>query len=208
MTEILIKATQACLNKFIGAGLAVDGILGKKTKAAIAEARARLKAEAEKRALALHEFVALRLENRKYDNAYSDLLVYDDGKAFVMVPCSTRPGLPYALHPVNSGGAAFLCEGAYERAWRAEFNHRLGFRSMELRQVRPVKVWRDATPDAKIDKSYCQEGLFGINIHSGGRSPEVGRWSAGCVVVPYERWQALSSLLKAGELYSATLIEL
>jgi len=51
-----------------------------------------------------------------------------------------------------------------------------------------MTVWRDNNRDIALDQGPEDTGLHGINLHRAGRGTEaghhVGKWSAGCQVLP------------------------
>lgn len=97
-------------------------------------------------------------------------------------PCTTDPGTTYTQRLINPDGVARLVPGQYRGS------HAIGLHQgkyIALRQVKPVKVWRDKNKDLKFDEKLVQEGLFGINIHRSsttGTAKSVDGWSAGCQV--------------------------
>lgn len=99
--------------------------------------------------------------------------------------CTVDPGLPWMISPMNAKGAARLAPGQ----WRFQVGHRSqergGYRC--LVQADKVTVLRDADLDDEIDGDLQDTGWFGIQIHradAAGTGTKVGRWSAGCVVLP------------------------
>ena len=54
-----------------------------------------------------------------------------------------------------------------------------------LRQVKKVNFYRDNDRDTELDldPSTLRNEIAYLNIHRGGRSDRVGRWSAGCQVM-------------------------
>lgn len=96
-------------------------------------------------------------------------------------PATTRPGTPWLFHPENINGTAVLVPGQYVDAY--SLGDYKGYTA--LRQVLPVRVYRDNNRDSKIDKKSdtIEEGLFGIQIHKAGAfSKFIGLNSAGCQV--------------------------
>lgn len=94
---------------------------------------------------------------------------------------TTRPGKDHLLKPINPSGTAIMVPGEYKNAYRPGVYK--GYSA--LKQVRPVKVFRDATLDEIWDtkEAKVEEGLFGIHIHKAGIwSRLVGPYSAGCQV--------------------------
>lgn len=66
------------------------------------------------------------------------------------------------------------------------------------------RVWRDRDGDFVFDlEEQIYVGAFGVNIHPGGRSDYIGRWSAGCINVAggWESadWKALMSRVDVRE---------
>lgn len=94
---------------------------------------------------------------------------------------TTLPGVPWLFNPINKDGTAVLVPGQYINAYAlGEFK---GYRA--LKQVAPVRVFRDNNRDGNIDLNpeKMQSGLFGIHIHKAGIwSQVVGQSSAGCQV--------------------------
>jgi hypothetical protein len=109
------------------------------------------------------------------------------------------------------GGVARLVEGQYRSS------HALGLHQGKyeaLRQVKPVKVYRDANKDLIYDEKTITEGVYGINIHKAGQdSTWVENWSAGCQV--FKRVKDFDEFMKIvkkaskihGNSFTYTLIE-
>ena len=101
-------------------------------------------------------------------------------------PCTTDPGRHWVENLLNEDGVAILKEGQYRGS------HQIGLHQGKyeaLRQVKPVKVYRDNNLDNCYDlnEENLQEGIFGINIHratkyEGRVSTQLDNWSAGCQV--------------------------
>lgn len=115
------------------------------------------------------------------NGATNEMGVYDDtiyrrlGDVVTSWRASTDPGRYWIQHPVNPSGCARLRCGV----WRYTVGLHLG-KHLALCQAMAVTVDRI---DAKGRVTAQQTGFFGINIHSGGTEPEVGKWSAGCQVI-------------------------
>lgn len=127
-------------------------------------------------------------------------------------PITTYPGRPALLRPVNKDGAAILVPGQYLNAYRLGVYK--GY--VALKQVRPVKVYRDKNLDTRftLDADTIQEGLFGIHIHKASFwSKRVGVSSAGCQVFQraqdYEEFMAIcdKAAMNWGNLFTYTLVE-
>jgi hypothetical protein len=94
---------------------------------------------------------------------------------------TTDPGLYWMENTMNTKGCAALVPGQYRGCWE------LGLHSGKeaLRQIKPVKVYRDNNKDnvLDLDPKSITEGVYGINLHRAGRqSTSVDKWSAGCQV--------------------------
>jgi hypothetical protein len=85
-----------------------------------------------------------------------------------------------------------------------------------MRQVKPVKVYRDKNKDMTYDETVIQEGLFGINGHRSNPKTEseyVENWSEGCQVFKrlkdFNEFMALIRKAKDihGNSFTYTLIE-
>jgi hypothetical protein len=209
-----VYVLQSFLNQYFGGQLAVDGILGPKTQAVLDEATPKLLKQMARFAFVPNYtgFLAIRTKE-EFDNATTDFLLYfQNGKIAEIIPCSTRAGDFWIFNPITYGGitgTAVLAEGFYPNTWQATMQTRFGFRSVELLQVKDVKIWRDGNRDRKLDKTVSQTGMFGINIHTAGWNNIVDRWSAGCIVVPKAFWDNfVSKYIKIGEFYSLVLIEI
>lgn len=94
----------------------------------------------------------------------------------------------------NEKGDAHLVDGQY----RYKVGTHKGYAAMN--QAEEVLIWRDQDKDGVKDAGEAKtySGWFGINIHAGGTTNNVGEWSAGCQViwggktgVPYTRFMAL-----------------
>ena len=93
---------------------------------------------------------------------------------------TTVPGAPYTVNPENPQGVARLVPGMWE--------FKRGLHKGEhpaLVQGEPFVVLRDTDHDYNMDweSDFLDAGSFGINLHSGGGSDNISRWSAGCQVI-------------------------
>ncbi|KAF2343067.1 hypothetical protein [Flavobacterium tistrianum] len=121
-------------------------------------------------------------------NSFDDTLclIFSDDSLTLQVfyfAATTDPGLFWLQNPLNVSGTAILVPGQYKGS------HQVGLHKGQyeaLVQKAPVKVWRDANKDGKLDFSGPHhEGIFGINIHRSNPDTEsqtVEKWSAGCTV--------------------------
>lgn len=118
-------------------------------------------------------------------NQYEDWLsVYKekDGKwSAISWPITTYPGVYFLLSPINKKGTAILVPGQYTDTYKLGIYK--GYYA--LKQVRPVRVYRDTNKDSAWDEypESIDVGMFGIHIHKAGMwSKLVGNSSAGCQV--------------------------
>lgn len=117
-------------------------------------------------------------------NVFDDFLTLsyriNDEWKFHIWPATTDPGKKGVLEYSNAAGVARLLPGQYRRS------HAIGLHQGKyeaLRQVNPVKVYRDANRDLVYNETRISEGVFGINIHKAGTdSTYVENWSEGCQV--------------------------
>ncbi|WP_448529195.1 hypothetical protein [Raineya sp.] len=208
-----VAVLQSFLNQYFGSSLVVDGVMGNKTQTALDEATPKLLKQVAKFAFVPNYtgFLAIRTK-QEFDNTATDFLLYfQNGKIAEIMPCSTRAGDFWVFNPITYGGVtgtAVLAEGFYPNTWQATWQNRFGFKSVELLQIKPVRIWRDGNRNRNIDKSVSQTGMFGINIHTAGWNNIIDRWSAGCIVVPKSFWDEFAQTLKIGSLYSLVLLEL
>lgn len=122
---------------------------------------------------------------RPNDNAigeYNDViaLVYRDqdnqGQVSSLVG-TTDPGRVYTGSPLNPQGAAHLTFGQHLYV-KGLHRGRSALRALNETN----RIWRDKDRDAELDPTEAVFiGSYGINIHAGGKSSYIGRWSAGCI---------------------------
>ncbi|GAB4126262.1 MAG: hypothetical protein Fur0027_07250 [Raineya sp.] len=207
----MIRTLQKLLNEF-GYQLAIDGLKGKATLQAQKDFERRLAS-----VFTNHTgkpnytgLFAVRCVENEFDNIASDYLAWvQNGELQGVVACSTRAGKFWVQNPITYGGitgTAILAEGFYKDTWLGSWQTRFGFRSFELLQQKPVKIYRDGNRNKTLDRHTTQTGLFGINIHTAGWNNLIDRWSAGCIVVPKAEWDRFVALyLQAGLWYSLLL---
>ncbi len=96
---------------------------------------------------------------------------------------TTTPGEYYLVHPMRPDqGCAIMAPGQYRGAYlRGMHKTNRGL----LQRGGKVKWYRDNDRDTvlDLDPDTIRSGYAGLNIHRGGRSDRVGRWSAGCQVM-------------------------
>jgi hypothetical protein len=93
---------------------------------------------------------------------------------------TTDPGTKGVKEYKNAKGVARLVPGQYRSS------HSIGLHQGKyeaLKQLNPVKVYRDNDRNMTYDESKIDTGIFGINIHKAGvDSTFVENWSEGCQV--------------------------
>jgi hypothetical protein len=114
-------------------------------------------------------------------------------------PMTTDPGTYWRQHPMNVKGTAILAPGQYPGCWTIG---RHQDRYPALVQSGTMIVYRDNNLDTVLDVDSPRDpGLHGINLHRAGRLTDarspVGKWSAGCQVIPdTEDFALLMSLIE------------
>lgn len=188
------------------AGLAVDGIAGPATTAALIERAEGSKQPADPDRLYLHLREIIEGLDYKFEirplylnllgirgfwhgqevanefNRYNDTIyaIWLDARHEPRVEsfdASCDPGLQ-RQNRVNPTGVAHLMEGQYlfQRGLHAG-------KYRALRQAGPVRVKRYFDDDPGRVRPTLDEGWFGINIHAAGTTDWVNNWSAGCQVI-------------------------
>lgn len=147
------------------------------------------------------------------DNLY--IAYKDNGQEKVFsAPCSTKAGSFYVKNPITYlgiKGTAVLIPNQYKGTWQF-INNNSWLNTPYLKQIKPVKVWRDGIIDGDIDKQNIQEGI-GINCHTAGSLQGiVYNWSAGCMVTPKEYWLKALEIIRCsaaiyGDKFTVTLID-
>ncbi len=82
-------------------------------------------------------------------------------------------------------------------------------------QSKPVKFWRDSNLDTRRDHTNLQEATVGLNIHHASKndSASIGRYSAGCTVIPtMAEWDLFLAIVKRsaaewGEHFTYTVLD-
>jgi len=124
---------------------------------------------------------------------------------------TTDPGKKGVEQFHNVKGVARLVPGQYRSS------HTIGLHQgkyQALKQLNPVKVYRDANKDAIYDENKIDTGVFGINIHKAGvDSTYVENWSEGCQVfkkgVNFDEFMKIVNIAAKlhGDKFTYTLIE-
>jgi hypothetical protein len=95
---------------------------------------------------------------------------------------TTDPGTKAVKEFHNPNGVARVVPNQYRGMWAVGL-HQGKYEAM--RQVKPVKVFRDKNKDMTFNETVIQEGIFGINGHRSNPTTEssyVENWSEGCQV--------------------------
>lgn len=152
---------------------------------------------------------------KKVTNAFDDVITVSykkDGQwVYKEWANTTDPGKKGVEQFHNAKGVARLVPGQYRSS------HTLGLHQGKyecLKQLNPVKVYRDANRDGVYDEKSIDTGVFGINIHKAGvDSTFVENWSEGCQVfkraADFEEFMAIARAAAKihGSKFTYTLIE-
>ena len=124
---------------------------------------------------------------------------------------TTDPGIKGVKEFSNPNGVARVVPGQYKSS------HGIGLHQGKyeaLKQINPMKVFRDKNKDLVFDESTIQEGIFGINIHKAGTiSNFVENWSEGCQVfkraMDFNEFMSIvkKSSAKGNKTFTYTLIQ-
>ena len=160
------------------------------------------------------ELVWLRL-NKTFDNKFSDVcLRFNNGIVDFILPCSTRPGNYWIYNPTTTGGitgTAIACEQQVINSHT--FITSANWKSLWLgapyfMQTSAIDIFRDKNKDNIINSDIKTRGFYGINFHRGGIGSAVDNWSAGCMVVPDNRWFEAIKVFKHNQITNFTLLEI
>ncbi|WPB81315.1 peptidoglycan-binding domain-containing protein [Archangium violaceum] len=124
--------------------------------------------------------------NDNVPDAYDDtiVLVYHDRERsapgrVLALRGTVDPGLYYTRTEPHPQGAAHLTFGQHLYV-RGEHKGHPALRAFQESN----RVWRDKNGNFKPDEGECVFiGTFGVNIHAGGATNYIGKWSAGCINV-------------------------
>jgi len=106
-------------------------------------------------------------------------------REFYICDGTTDPGLYYLQNPMNVKGTAIVKEGQYIDLWG--IGTHTGYEA--LVQIGNVTVYRDKDKDGELDldpNNLDTSKYFGIDLHHArfdGKSTDINRWSAGCMVI-------------------------
>jgi len=125
------------------------------------------------------------ISHRKPDLYADDMFVYWKQSGIwrcFNAAMTTTPGEYYLVHPMRPReGCAIMAPGQYRGAYKRGLHKG----TEALRQHKKVNFYRDNDRDTELDldPSTLRSGIAYLNIHRGGRSERVGRYSAGCQVL-------------------------
>ncbi len=161
-------------------------------------------------------------ESGKFDDMF--YCIYRLGDRYIQegYACTTDAGLYWMHNPSKVTGTAILVAGQYRNVYKLDLH---GGKYLALCQRGgKVSVYRDSDRDEILDHdpATIESGYFGINIHrasahsteESGLTENVGRYSAGCVVIQnrddFNRLIALAKKQKellGYDTFSLTLLE-
>lgn len=120
--------------------------------------------------------------NNNAPDVYNDTigLIYrgEDGSKQVRGYLGTvDPGRYYTDNPMRSAGAAHLTFG--QHLYKTGLHK--GYKA--LRSLNELnRIWRDKNKNFSPDVGEAVvESYSGVNVHAGGKTMYIGRWSAGCI---------------------------
>ena len=153
----------------------------------------------------------------KFDDKITLSYLIDGNRQFHQFDCTTDPGKHWVENVMNDKGVAILVPGQYRGSHAIGLHHG---KYEALRQVKPLKVYRDLNLDATydFDEDSIDEGIHYINIHratkyAGSKSSQIDRWSAGCqVIASYDEFAMFMHICNNakdlwGNSFTYTLIE-
>ena len=153
----------------------------------------------------------------KVTNVFDDFMTlsFKEGGVwkFYQWAITTDPGTKAVKEYHNPNGVARVVPGQYRGMWAVGL-HQGKYEAM--RQVKPVKVYRDKNKDMSFNETVIQEGIFGINGHRSSPTSEsmyVENWSEGCQVFKkikdFNEFMVLINKAKAihGNAFTYTLLE-
>lgn len=121
-------------------------------------------------------------------NAFNDRsliiqFVNNEPRIIFNVEGTTEPGAYYTYNPMCIGGAARVAFGQYSACWQVGM-HGVSRPHEALRQVRPIRYFRDKNNDFCRSGDVLETGTVGINQHGGFDYPknDIAYASAGCLV--------------------------
>lgn len=125
-------------------------------------------------------------EAGKFDDIFH--VIYRVGDRFIheSFPCTTDAGLYWLHNPSRVAGTAILVPGQYRSVYKLDMHAGKYLALCQRNGV--VQVYRDNNRDSILDHNpdSIETGYFGINIHRAsryGEAEDVGRYSAGCIVL-------------------------
>lgn len=152
----------------------------------------------------------------EFDDLFTLVCKVEDVWVEASWECTADPGRPWLLEPMNSKGTARIKAGQWPFKLGRRSPAKGGYKC--LVQGGPITVTRDADLDDQLDGTLEDHGYFGIQVHRANRagtSTVVGRWSAGCIVIPssHDEFEDLMEQIEArledpeGDIVLVTVLE-
>lgn len=121
----------------------------------------------------------LKNEPDRYNDAVIVFGADESGEVLFAATGTTDPGAYYTRTDPNPQGAANITFGVHQYV-AGTHSGKPALRGLNERN----RIWRDKNGDHKFTiGEQIHEGRFGVNVHAGGKTEYVGRWSAGCINV-------------------------
>lgn len=116
--------------------------------------------------------------------------------------CTTEPGRYYTKNRLSPKGAAFVkLDVKHEGIW--QLGRHKDQPNCLIQTGAPITVIRDAAGDGSRTGDREETGWFGINLHhtkGNYNKNSIGRWSAGCCVIPSpQQHQEIINAFKASK---------
>ena len=162
-----------------------------------------------------HHIIVVR-SNEDEPDKYDDKLYLFKGEKFIdVMPCTSNSGvyglMKYALWNKKGTAVIKFDEVYYDAFIKSDglsYRHH-NSKVQCLRQVKPMKYYRDFNKNNKIDETgRVYEGNYATNVHpnsykhrKGILSWAIGRWSVGCTVVNdlTKYWDVLMTKIQYNE---------
>jgi hypothetical protein len=159
--------------------------------------------------------IVVRSNEDAFDKFDDKLYLFKHETCLSVMPCTSNSG-GYGLKNYfkwNRLGAAVIkfdeiYYDAFMKSDGGKYLHHNG-KMQCLRQIKPLKYYRDGNKDNKIDESgTIYEGIYATNVHANSYTQKtgiiswlIGRWGTGCTVVNDLRkyWQVLMHKINYNE---------
>lgn len=203
-----MKNLQILLNNK-GYNLREDGIIGYKTLAAL---QSYVKDVIVEKSWIFPDkgFIWIRT-NSDLQDKFDDFAVrINNGIVDKVSKATTTPGSFWISNFTNKDGVAVAKPQQVLKSHKfvtAKSWTNLWLKAPYFQQVKPITIYRDKDKNTALDTTKTFVGLFGINFHRGGLGTLIGRWSAGCQVVPDKDWYSMIDIFQNGDLIDYTMFE-